>query len=113
MRKFELTRSLFNRTLDQVRSIGRAVLRIHFVIGELSELDPEMIRGYWKDLSKETFLEPAELIFRFTEGEVQCMACFKKYVPRQARIHCPHCGSFGAKILSGEGFYVEKIETVD
>jgi len=113
MRKFELTKSLFNKTLDQVRSIGGTVLRIHFVVGEMSELVPEKILEYWNDLSKETVLEPVELLFRFTEGEAQCMACFKTYTPRQGRIHCPHCGSFGAKILSGEEFYVEKIETAD
>ena len=113
MREFEVTKTLFNKTLDQVRSAGGKVLRIHIVLGEISELDSEKIREYWSDFSRDTLLEPAELLFRFIEGEVQCMACFKKYLPQHGRIHCPHCGSFGAKILSGEEFYVEKIETVD
>ena len=43
-------------------------------------------------------------------AEIQCMACFIKYQPLDGRIHCPQCGSVGAKILSGEEFYFESIE---
>jgi Zn finger protein HypA/HybF involved in hydrogenase expression len=39
------------------------------------------------------------------------MSCFKKYHPVNGVIHCQNCGSFGAKILSGEEFHVETIET--
>jgi Zn finger protein HypA/HybF involved in hydrogenase expression len=38
------------------------------------------------------------------------MACFQKYHPEGGEIHCPYCGSFGAKILSGEEFILESIE---
>lgn len=38
------------------------------------------------------------------------MACFGKYHPLHGEIHCPYCGSYGAKILSGEEFDLESIE---
>ena len=31
--------------------------------------------------------------------------------PEGGEIHCPYCGSYGAKIVSGEEFYLESIET--
>ena len=38
------------------------------------------------------------------------MACFQPYQPVNKTIHCPYCGSYGAKILAGEEFYLESIE---
>jgi len=84
---------------------------VQIAIGEISELDQNIIRQCWDELCKDTLLEHAQLCFRLITGEAQCMACFKKYHPLNGKIHCPHCGSFGAKILSGEEFYVEHIET--
>ncbi|MGE5463865.1 MAG: hydrogenase maturation nickel metallochaperone HypA, partial [Syntrophothermus sp.] len=54
--------------------------------------------------------EHAQLYFRLKKAEVQCMACFGKYQPVDGKIHCPYCGSYGAKILSGEEFDLESIE---
>ena len=38
------------------------------------------------------------------------MACFMKYHPLDGKIHCPYCGSYGAKVLSGEEFFLESME---
>ena len=67
----------------------------------------------WDELSKGTPVERAPLHFRFIKAEVQCMACFQKYHPSDGRIHCPYCGSYGAKVLSGEEFFLESIEFDD
>jgi len=108
MREEQSTQALFNKTIRQISQAR--VKRIQFVLGELAELDRSVIEAHWVKLSHSTPLEHAEISFRLTHGEVQCMACFKKYQPVHGRIHCPHCGSYGAKILSGEEFYVEHIE---
>ena len=79
-------------------------------MGEVAELDPNFVEKHWRELSKGTPAEHAQLHFRLREAEVQCMACFGKYHPLDGKIHCPYCGSYGAKILSGEEFEVESIE---
>ena len=79
-------------------------------MGEVSELDQNLIEKHWRELSKGTPAEHAQLHFRLREAEVQCMACFGKYQPLDGKIHCPYCGSYGAKILSGEEFELESIE---
>ena len=84
---------------------------IHIAIGEISELDPASFQTHWKELSKGTPAEHAQLHFRLISAEVQCMACFQKYHPRDQKISCPYCGSVGAKILTGEECYLESIET--
>ena len=108
MREEQSTKALFDRVIQQAGATR--VSEVQIAIGEISELDQHIIQQYWFALSKGTPLEHAQIRFRLITAEVQCMACFKKYQPVNGTIHCPHCGSFGAKILSGEEFYVEHIE---
>jgi Zn finger protein HypA/HybF involved in hydrogenase expression len=107
MREQQSTKALFDKVIQQAHA---HVKEIVFAIGEISELDQNVIQEHWLALSKGTPLERAQIRFRLITAEVQCMACFKKYHPANGTIHCLHCGSFGAKILSGEEFYVEHIE---
>lgn len=114
MREHSATKALLERTLQKIQSPDTARVKAVFLgLGEFAELDPEVVRCHWLELSKGTPLERAQLHIRLIRAEVQCMACFKKYLPVNGEIHCPNCGSFGAKILSGEEFHVEHIETDD
>jgi len=108
MHEKQRTTAVFNKLFEQSETAH--VTQIHFAIGEISELDQGVIQQWWVVLSKGTPLEQAQLHFRLIPAEAQCMACFKKYHPINGIIHCPNCGSFGAKILSGEEFHVEHIE---
>lgn len=110
-KELEAARSVLEKAIfkaDELPSTQIAV--IHIAIGEIAELDRELIQSHWRELSRGTPAEQAQLRFRLISAEVQCMACFQKYHPEGGEIHCPHCGSYGAKILKGEEFYLESIE---
>jgi len=109
MRELQSTQTILNKSLLQVPDTKR-IKNIHLVIGEISELDQKLIQQHWRELSKGTPAEHAQLHFRLIKAEVQCMSCFSKYYPLAGKIHCPYCGSYGAKILSGEEFNLESIE---
>jgi hydrogenase nickel incorporation protein HypA/HybF len=109
MRELEATQNILNKSLLQL-SNGKQIKRVHLILGEISELNQNRIEQYWHELSKGTPAEHAQLHFRFIKAEVQCMACFEKYHPLDGQIHCPYCGSYGAKILAGEEFNLESIE---
>ena len=109
MRELQFTQKILNKSLLQVTGAER-IKNVHLLIGEISELDQNLIQQYWRELGKGTPAEHAQLRFRSIEAEVQCMACFNKYHPKDGKIHCPYCGSYGAKILSGEEFDLESIE---
>jgi hydrogenase nickel incorporation protein HypA/HybF len=111
MREKESTTALFARVIQKSSAVRAKA--VFLGLGEVAEIDPEAVRRHWVELSKGTPLERAQLHIRLIRAEAQCMACFKKYHPVGGRIHCPNCGSFGAKILSGEEFHVEHIETDD
>jgi hydrogenase nickel incorporation protein HypA/HybF len=108
MNKFPITQFILNEALR--RADGKQIAVIHLVLGEIFELNQNSIQENWEELSKGTPAESAQLHFRRISAEVQCMSCFQKYHPENGKILCPYCGSVGAKILSGEEFYLESIE---
>lgn len=109
MRELRSVKALVEKMIR--RADAARIQQIHLALGELSEPDRDALQNHWGELTKGTPLEHARLRIRLIHAEAQCMACFKKYRPADGSIHCPHCGSFGAKILCGEEFHVEFIET--
>ena len=111
-RELQATQSILEKVLFKARELNaKHITSVHAAIGEIAELNRDSIQIYWNELSKGTPAELAQLQFRLITAEVQCMACFQKYHPEGGEIHCPYCGSYGAKIISGEEFYLESIET--
>lgn len=110
MRELNVTQSILSKALLKAREANKRIKSLQLAIGEISELDQNSIQEHWNELSQGTAAERAQLHFRFIKAEVQCMACFSKYYPVDGKIHCPYCGSYGAKILSGEEFFLESIE---
>ena len=113
MRERDAIQSILAKALSRVRGVNQRVRSLHLALGEIAELDRTSIQKQWEELSKGTAAERAQLHFRFVKAEVQCMACFQKYHPVDGKIHCPYCGSYGAKVLSGEEFYLESVELDD
>ena len=113
MRQLYAIQSILAKVLLKARESNRRVRSLQLALGEIAELDPASIQKHWEALSRGTPAERASLHFRSIKAEVQCMACFQKYHPQDGKIHCPYCGSFGAKILAGEEFYLESIELED
>ena len=111
MREIETVRSILTTILQKANS--HPVKDVNLVLGEIAEISDATIQQRWNELSKGTLAEHARLHFRFIEAEVQCMVCFQKYHPLEKKIHCPYCGSYGAKILAGEEFHLESIELDD
>jgi hydrogenase nickel incorporation protein HypA/HybF len=109
MRELQFTQTILKKSLSRIKDSKR-IKDLYLVIGEISEINPSLIERHWREITKGTLAEQAQLHFRYKEAEVQCMACFNKYHPLNGEIHCPYCGSYGAKILSGEEFDIESIE---
>jgi len=80
---------------------------IHLAVGELNA-DEEFLQQEWGRLTSSTPLETAELNIRIIQAQQQCMWCFHVYRPIRGETKCPQCRSVGAKILSGEEFYLEE-----
>lgn len=110
MRELHAIQSILAKALLKAAESKKPIKSLQIALGEISELDPRSIQQQWHELSLGTAAERAQLHFRFIKAEVQCMACFMIYPPVEGKIHCPYCGSYGAKVLSGEEFHLESIE---
>jgi hydrogenase nickel incorporation protein HypA/HybF len=113
MRQLHALPSILAKALLQAHESKRRVRSLQLALGEIFDIDPASIQRQWEQLSKDTPAERAQLHFRFIKAEVQCMACFERYHPLDGKIHCPYCGSYGAKVLSGEEFFLESVELDD
>jgi Zn finger protein HypA/HybF involved in hydrogenase expression len=85
---------------------SRRIASVQLVVGESILFSDEQIHAQWG----ESPLGQIALTIRRVPVEQQCMACFEKYHPTYAEVSCPRCGSVGAKIITGEEFYLEAIE---
>ena len=112
MRELEATKFILDKVLLKARqSNAKHITHLHLLLGEISEFNQNSIQKNWDKLSKGTSAESAQLHFRSITAEAQCMSCFQKYHPENGKIVCPYCRSVGAKILTGEEFSIESIET--
>jgi hydrogenase nickel incorporation protein HypA/HybF len=113
MHELQSIQAVLAKILRKARESNKRVKSLQLAIGEISELDQSFVLEHWEELTQGTPAEHAQLHFRSIKAEVQCMACFEKYHPADGKIHCPYCGSYGAKIISGEEFFLESIELDD
>lgn len=81
---------------------------IQLAIGELI-YDEKEFNEQWKQAVYKTPLQNIKLNIRIIPAEQQCMVCFLKYHPTQKETACPQCKSVGAKIISGEEFYIDNV----
>jgi Zn finger protein HypA/HybF involved in hydrogenase expression len=86
----------------------KPVQNISIALGELVPFDESNLRAQWHELVKNTALEKISLNIRIIPAEQQCMVCFLKYHPKEKETACPQCKSVGAKIISGEEFYLDE-----
>jgi hydrogenase nickel incorporation protein HypA/HybF len=111
MHELHATQAILEKAIQKAgEAKASRISHVYLVVGEISTYSEESVQFYWDQISKDTIAEKAELHFRQVEAELQCMACFTKYKPKEGEILCPNCGSMGAKILAGEEFFMEALD---
>ena len=111
MHELSVTQSILEIALRHAKKSNAArIVNIHIVMGELSTMVDDSIQFYWDMIAEGTIAHGANLHFRRVPAELQCMACFTKYHPKEMELLCPNCGSVGAKVIAGEECSVEAID---
>ncbi|SRR5581483_3496500 len=112
MREREAVQTILEKAIQQANAKKAGhITRLQLAMGELVDYTSESIQSRFDELSRGTIADGAKLEIRLVRAEVQCMACFTKYHPNEGDIVCPNCGAMGAKILTGEEFFLESTET--
>ncbi len=111
MHELSVTQSVLEIALRHAqKSNAKRITDIHIVMGELSTMVDDSIQFYWDMIAEGTIAQGAKLRFRRVPAELQCMACFTKYHPKEKELRCPNCDSVGAKIIAGEECSLEAID---
>ena len=111
MHELHATQAILEKAIQKAgEDKASCITNLYLVVGEISTFSDESVQFYWDQICKDTIAEQAKLHFRHVEAEMQCMACFTKYKPKEGEILCPNCGSTGAKILAGEEFFMEALD---
>jgi hydrogenase nickel incorporation protein HypA/HybF len=111
MHELYATQGILDRALQKAgEQNAHRITDVHIVVGEISSYEDDSVQFYWDEISKGTMAEDARLHFRRVPAELQCMNCSTKYHPPEGEIVCPECGSTGARIWSGEEFYLEALD---
>ncbi len=111
MHELYATQAILDRALEKAGEQNASrITDAYIVVGEISTYTDDSVQFYWDEITKGTVAEGAKLHFRHVPAELQCMTCSTKYRPKEGEIVCPNCGSTGARIWSGEEFYLEALD---
>jgi hydrogenase nickel incorporation protein HypA/HybF len=111
MHELSVTESLLKIAVEHAeKANARRVTDLHIVIGDLASMVDDSIQFYWDIIARDTIAEQATLHFRRLPAQLQCNTCSEKYQPTEKELICPNCHGVGAKIISGEEFFLESID---
>ncbi len=111
MHELYATQGILDRAIQKAgEQNAKRITDVYIVVGEISSYQDESVQFYWDEISKATLAADAKLHFRHVPAELQCMNCGTKYHPQEGEVLCPNCGSSGARIWSGEEFYLEALD---
>ncbi len=106
------------------------VNEVKIVLGELQDVDPEILKFALEETKKGTVMEDANLVFVEEKAVFECKNCGHRwylddvrdilddkikedvhFVPEVAHafISCPNCKSRDFEILEGRGVYIDSI----
>lgn len=110
MHEYSLTQNLLEVALKNSNS--KQIVRVNLLIGPFSHEREESIELYWKDLSKGSQAEGAELHFEHVKAEMKCLDCSGTfYLDENEEVSmCKFCKSEHLKMLSGDDIKLESIE---
>jgi hydrogenase nickel incorporation protein HypA/HybF len=107
---------LVNDIIDAIKSKlkdskeASSIKKITIVIGELEHVTPEHFEFHFREHTKGTSFENAELSFRKAEARFKCKTCGCEYEAGEGELKCPRCGSKLSDVISGSGVFVESVE---
>jgi len=109
----------------------RRVTEVRLKVGELQQIEIEILRFALSELKRSSLLEEAEFIIETEKAELRCRVCGHKWFFRRnevdedvaeaihfvpeiahAYIRCPRCGSPDFEVVRGRGVWLESVEGV-
>lgn len=109
MHEVSLVEALMARVGEEARARHAvSVHRVHVRIGELSGVEPELLRSAFQLLRAGTPCDGAELLIARQPASWRCPACATTLAPGDP-LQCPVCGA-PATLTQGDEISIERLE---
>lgn len=111
MHELGITEQLLKLALRHAEQAQAArITRLNLVIGAFSSVVDDSVQFYWDIVAGGTIAEGAALHFERVPGVLACEDCGREFELAEFDGHCPNCGGFHARIISGDEFRLDSIE---
>ena len=111
MHELPMTQSALEIVLTHAADANASrVTAVHFVVGELSGVEPDCVEFHWEILSRGTIAEGARLEFRRPPFTFVCLDCGAEFAPSEPAFDCVRCGGGRVRVSGGDQLRVEAID---
>ncbi|MEM2928669.1 MAG: hydrogenase nickel incorporation protein HypA [Nitrososphaerota archaeon] len=132
MHEWALAESIISYILEKANEMNiKKILEVEVKIGELRQIDIEILSLALKTLSENTLLEGAIFNISIEEAILKCRVCEYEWSYKEAKrkieeqnieaihfipeiihsfINCPKCNSMDFEIIKGKDVWIEKIK---
>jgi len=109
MHEYSIVQALLESVAEQTRARGAlAVHRLRLRVGELSGVEPELLRCAYRTFRERTICADAELEIETVPASWICPRCDCE-IERGAALRCPGCGRPGS-LRGGDELILDRIE---
>ncbi len=109
MHEYSIVQALMERIEEQARAHGAAaVSRVAVRIGEMSGVEPDLLRTAFELVREKTICDGASLVITRTAAAWECRRCARE-VPTGGVLRCPACGG-PARMRQGDEILLEQLE---
>lgn len=89
---------------------ARAVPRVTVVVGTLSGVDAEALRGAFPLAAEGSIAEGAELVITPVPASVRCRRCGRVTTPDVPFLRCAGCGGCEVDVVSGRELHIHAMD---
>jgi hydrogenase nickel incorporation protein HypA/HybF len=111
MHEMSLVQSVLGKVLAVAAQHAPArVTRVNLQVGELRQVNGELLRFAFEAATAGTCAEGAELSWVPIPVRMHCASCEKAWVPESWSWACPDCGLTSSRVLQGDELVLESLE---
>lgn len=111
MHELALSQSIVELLAELAAREGlRTVTRVVLEVGEAAGVECEALRFCFDAVTRRTLAEGAELCIEQPPARGRCGGCGREFSMTRGLAPCPHCGAWGARLVSGRELRLQAFE---
>jgi hydrogenase nickel incorporation protein HypA/HybF len=111
MHEVSIVNDLFRIILDvSEREKLSRVDKVHFQLGEMLQVVPELFRFAFDSAKEDTIAADADLEIEFVPVKMRCRSCGHEFEVEEQSFYCPACNGADLDLLEGKELFIKSIE---